>query len=167
MVAQEHHQLRPQKQPELTPLQPQQKHWSPFDHFVHYSSTSERPSWHDKFILVEYKSWLCCYINTVQPFLQDWELRFYTYILQWGTLWTEWSFSACLDMLPFGKQEMYPRQLPNNQLHSLSANKAKEARKDRKSPNNTCYDTPWGSANSSQDPHITTLQIILFLHTLE
>lgn len=76
----------------------------------------------------------------------------YIYILQWGTLWTEWSFSACLDMLPFGKQETYPRQQPNNRLHSPGANKEKEARKDRKSPNNTCCDTPWGSENPPWRP---------------
>lgn len=88
-----------------------------------------------------------------------------TYILQRAELWTEWSFFACLDMLPFRKQEMLPEQQPNNPLQNLAANEQKEARKARKSPNNTCYDTPRGSAKFLS-PKVSTDLYIPTLHKI-
>lgn len=105
-------------------------------------------------------TWLLCVsvrLQTLFLLLRTWGC---IHILGWATLWTEFSFSACPDLPTFGNQETYPRQRSNNCSTALASIKRK-AREDSKSPNNTCKDTPWGSANSSQEPHTTTLQMIV------
>lgn len=51
-----------------------------------------------------------------------------------GTLWAVWSFSTCHNMLPFTQQETYPRQQPNNPLHSRGANKEKKGQRGQEKP---------------------------------
>lgn len=47
----------------------------------------------------------------------------------------QWSFfSACLDTPPFWKQETYPRQQPNNRLHSRGANKRERGQRGQEKP---------------------------------
>ena len=60
-------------------------------------------------------------------------------------------------------RETYPRQQANNRLHSPSLPIKREAREDRgkKGPNNTCYCTPWGWANSSQSLQLGSQDLLV------
>lgn len=71
------------------------------------------------------------FFNSVQPLL----LRGEASCIHPAVTNAQWSFfSACLDTPPFWKQETYPRQQPNNRLHSRGANKRERGQRGQEKP---------------------------------